>query len=132
MVNFGAIIAAIICFMIAVGILMIVPELEEEGMAIATRGSVSIVSATTIAVVIMIGFGIFGFILLIVGLVSGGGKKEIIKEVIHTPIFPTVQTPKVEEKKTKKLEIGKNFCVECGKKLKSTDKFCPKCGTKVE
>ena len=28
-------------------------------------------------------------------------------------------------------EIKKNFCIECGHKLKGSERFCPSCGTKI-
>ena len=33
---------------------------------------------------------------------------------------------------TKKPEVSKKFCTNCGKELKEGAKFCPECGTKVE
>jgi hypothetical protein len=135
MVNIGMIIAAIICFIITIGILAISSELGEEKIAIGTASSsgfgFSLISATAIAIIGAIGFGLFGFILLIFGLISSGGKKEIIKEVVHIPTPLPFQPIKVKEGEIKKSEI-RNFCIECGNKLKPIDKFCSKCGTRVK
>ncbi len=88
---------------------------------------------------------LFGFILLLVGLVIGG-KKEIIRErVVKQPkirqqareeseeeideVNPKVKEAKESnEEKTRESKKLK-FCSDCGAKVKG--KFCPDCGEKI-
>jgi hypothetical protein len=146
MVNVGTIIASIICLAVAAGIIIIAgsEHVGEETIAIGTAGSSGFGFATISPSLIVIAvagiFGLFGFILLILGLVTGG-KKEIIKEkVIYTPLSEGKEKEEIEEKKelptpnkkpSEESKSRKRFCTECGNELKPTDKFCSECGTKV-
>lgn len=85
---------------------------------------------------------LFGFILLLLGLVIGG-KKEVIKErVIERPKVKKQTNeepeeeidevkPKVKESNEEKSKESKKlkFCSNCGAKVKG--KFCPDCGEKI-
>ena len=71
---------------------------------------------------------IIGFILIVVGLVIGGKKKEVIREIIREKSSEKHET-KEEEEEPKKKETKVKYCTNCGTKVKG--KFCSKCGEPV-